>query len=157
MEMNEGTQDVLASVYGEVRREHEARIAAGEPVAATIVNLTPHDVTLVEGSYAPIRIKVFPSAGEVRAEAERVEVGRVRVYEDGTLPLHLVEVPVYEVQFGRVKLPDLAPGTLYIVSRIAAEAIRAQGGSTDNLLIPDDLVRSPGGQPIGCRSFAKLA
>lgn len=43
----------------------------------------------------------------------------------------------------------------YIVSRIAVEAARASGRTTDDLLIPDDLVRGPGGQPIGCRGFAR--
>lgn len=122
-----------------------------EIILQQIVNLTPHTVRLLD--VAGDVVAEWGSSGEVRASTERVQVSSVTVAEDGGV----VEVPVYEVRFGRVEgRPELVPDTYYIVSRIAAEAMRAAGSSTDDLLIPDDLVRGPDGQPVGCRGFARL-
>lgn len=111
-----------------------------------IVNMTPHTVKLINGDTV---IWEFPSQGKTRAAVARTVVDTVSV--------GIYSFPVSQIHFGRVEhRPELRPGTYYIVSRIAAEAIQAEGSSTDDLLIPDDIILGSDGQPIGCRGFARL-
>lgn len=118
-----------------------------------IYNRTPHTVVLLGDRLAPLA--TFPSLGEARAVASRVLVDEIELdpAAPGALPLAFV----YQVAFGEVTdLPDPTPGDRHIVSRITAEAARAQGRTTDDLLIPDDVVRGTDGQPLGCRAFSRL-
>lgn len=123
--------------------------------AEYLVNLTPHEIVLVreDGS----RLHAWPSCGEARASATRVRVAAVIVEDERSYDL-MGEVPVSRTSFGEVVgLPEPVRRPYgFIVSRVAAEAARAHGRATDDLLIPDDLVRDPEGQPIGCRGFARL-
>ncbi|HVH53225.1 MAG TPA: hypothetical protein VNA32_03750 [Actinomycetota bacterium] len=61
----------------------------------------------------------------------------------------------------RARVYDRAEAVAQTLESVAAgirlEAQRAHGRPTDDLLIPDDLVRGPDGQPIGCRGFAVLS
>lgn len=133
-------------------------------------NLTPHEVVVLagptpepcdnglgtvqaNGSFHAVWAR-YPSAGEARAEARREQRDHVYVADDSGGP---VFVPVNRVRFGDVDgLPEPTIGAAYIVSRITAEAARAQGRPTADLLIPDDVVRGADGQPVGCRSFSTL-
>jgi hypothetical protein len=134
-----------ASVNFAVRRAPEEEWRAS---AERIVNLTPHEVKVLGPGGETLTS--YPSVGEARAEAKRVEVDRLVIGPH--------EVPVCEIRFGQVQgVPERQSGTFCIVSRITAEAARAQGRTTEDLLIPDDLVRDPDGQPLGCRGFARLA
>lgn len=123
--------------------------------AEYLVNLTPHEIVIVreDGS----RLHAWPSCGEARASATRVRVAAVVVEDERSYDL-MGEVPVSRTSFGEVAgLPEPVRRPYgFIVSRVAAEAARAHGRATDDLLIPDDLVRDPEGQPIGCRGFARL-
>jgi hypothetical protein len=117
-----------------------------------IVNLTPHPVTVI-GGVADLPCVTYPSAGEARAEPRRQQVDSIHVADDEGPIL----VPIYRVSFGAIEgLPAPQLGTTYIVSRITAEVARDAGRPTDDLLIPDDLVRDDSGQPLGCRAFARL-
>jgi hypothetical protein len=130
--------------------------------ADQITNLTPHEVVLVreDGS----KLHAWPSVGEARATTRRevvdtvvVVVGHVSDGERFAGEELTESCPVYRLAFGAVAgLPDPEIGTAYIVSRITAEAARDEGRSIADLLIPDDIVRDPDGQPIGCRGFARL-
>jgi hypothetical protein len=123
--------------------------------ADQITNLTPHEVVLVreDGS----RLRAWPSVGEARATVTRERVASVVLDDDRSYDLTGLAA-VSRPTFGEViGLPDhVRRPAGYIVSRIAAEAARASGRPTDDLLIPDDVVRGPDGQPIGCRAFARL-
>ena len=119
-----------------------------------IINLTPHEVVVIDGSTLAV-LQRYPSAGEARVKVLRHAYGLVTVgVSPGGSP---VLVPVYRTTFGAlVDLPEPRVGTAYIVSRIAAEVARAEGRSTADLLIPDDVLRGPDGQGVGCRAFAVL-
>lgn len=143
-----------------------------------IENRTPHEIVLLrprvgawdnpdaaacpDGHFELCRL---PSLGEARASAIRRKAGEVET-DTGPLPIFGETdqpfpggwlAPIFEVEFGPVTgLPEPEPAVWHIVSRVAAEAARAQGRRTDDLLIPDGLVRGPNGQPIGCTGFARL-
>lgn len=53
-------------------------------------------------------------------------------------------------------LPAPRNGIYLVVSRITAEAARASGRTTDDLLLTADLVRDDQGRIIGCKAFTQL-
>jgi len=108
-----------------------------------IVNLTPHAVTIVndEGS----SLMSFPSEGVARARENNTIVGK------------LFNIPIVEKTFEEPEgLPDFKEGIFYIVSIITANAARAIGRTTEDLLITSDLTRDAEGQILGCKSLAKI-
>ena len=115
-----------------------------------IINLTPHQVTLVgEGGEKDF----LPSGLIARAKSKAVPVDCIEV--DGST------VEVRERQFGapillegdkEVPFPDFTNDVYYIVSKILAEACPLRG----DLLIPDETVRDENGRIKGCRAFARL-
>lgn len=108
-----------------------------------IVNLTPHEVKIVDGGNNVVA--VFPSDGVARASQHDVLVDEIN------------SIPVVKTEFGEVLgLPEPTEGTVFIVSRITIEAARAQGRSTDDLLVTSGAVRDSQGRIIGCRAFARL-
>lgn len=108
-----------------------------------IVNLTPHEVKIVDGGNNVVA--VFPSDGVARACQHDVPAGEIE------------SIPVVKTEFGEVLgLPEPAEGIVYIVSRITVEAAQAQGRSTDDLLVTSGAVRDSQGRIIGCRAFARL-
>ena len=107
----------------------------------TIINLTPHAVRVydAEGNIK----RTYASKGIARAAQHSKHIGEI----DG--------VELVEVEFGEpFGLPDPAPSTFLIVSAITADAARKSGRSTDDLLLPTDLVRDSEGQIIGCYRLA---
>lgn len=108
--------------------------------SVTFVNLTPHDVTLMDADSNIIR--VFPTTGKF---LRVVEKKRSLPAVDG--------IPVNEKTFGKVQdLPAQVDGTVYIVSEITARAAL----NRRDLYIPDDTVRDENGRIIGCRALAQL-
>ena len=106
----------------------------------TIVNLTPHALSLIVG---PETVTVPPSGTVARVTVTREPAGAVTV--DG------VQVPLYRTTYGAVEgLPDPQPDTLYVVSALVASAARGR----DDLVVPDDLVRDEQGRVIGARGLA---
>lgn len=121
----------------------------------TIVNLTPHTVILLAPDDR--QLHSWASAGEARAAVDRVRVAGV-VVESSDRDDGYDVVPVWKATFGPpAGLPSWRPRPYgCIVSRITAEAAAAAGRRTDDLLIPDEIVRDVDGIPIGCRAFARL-
>jgi hypothetical protein len=106
-------------------------------------NLTPHPVT------------ISTDAGSVHCPAESGARPRIDEAPEAAEPLIIdgVRVPTVRISGGPVVgLPDPAPGTLLLVSRIVAEAAR---GRTD-LVVPYDLIRDDAGRVIGCRSLGRV-
>jgi len=101
-----------------------------------IINLTPHEVRLVddEGN----TIAVFPSEGVVRLSEHREKIAEIN------------GISVYKKTFGAAELPPQKEGVYYIVSLPVAQAFPER----DDFLIPDQLVRDEKGRVIGARSFA---
>lgn len=110
-----------------------------------ILNLTPHAITLMVPSGAPI---TFPPDGRVARAASISKPVDV-------LDLDGVEVEVVSTEFGAPEgLPDPEHGVRLIVSAITAAAAKAAGRSVGDLLLVSDPVRDQEGRIVGCRRFA---
>lgn len=138
----------------------------GEEGLEMIRNLTPHGVILLredpEGEItgylgygtqaAPRRFRVidtFPTEPEGPARA----VASTRVV--GGFGEH--GIPLTHTSYGAPEnLPDPELWTQLIVSLITAQAARAHGRSTGDLLILGETVRDAAGGILGCTSFGVL-
>lgn len=99
-----------------------------------IINLTPHEVVLCG--------QVLPSAGSARCEAVTEQLMTI----DG--------IKVNRKKFGLVTgLPKPQKDTIYIVSRIVAEALH---GSRDDVFIVDETVRDESGKIVGANALAVI-
>ena len=112
---------------------------------ASIVNLTPHTVSIV-GEDGEL-IATFPSEGIARAQQTDVPTGTLVV--DGH------ELPLVRTDFGApVDLPEPEEGVYLVISIITANAAKAAGRPTGDLLITSNPVRDESGRIIGARQFA---
>lgn len=106
---------------------------------ATLINLTPHNVTVAGVE--------FPASGQI-ARVEEIEPTAT-----GTVLVGDQELPVVTVRTGRVVgLPPEKEGTYYIVSRMVAE----NAPHRRDLLIPHGLLRDDAGRVIGCSGFGQV-
>lgn len=108
---------------------------------AKIINMTPHTVNIVaqDGTI----MASFPSEGIARASQTAEHVGEL----DG--------IELVSMKFGKTEdLPAQEDGVYYIVSVITANAAKAEGRGTDDLVITADPVRDVDGRIIGCKRFA---
>lgn len=109
---------------------------------ASIVNLTPHTATVLDGEGN--LVAEFPSSAIARARQTDVVVDNIG------------GVPIVETTFGEVvDLPDPVEGVYLIVSIITLNAARAGGRSTDDLLITSGPVRDETGRIIGCKALGR--
>ena len=102
-------------------------------------NLTPHTVNLeINGEMVPID----PSGTVARAASRTEEVG------------NLGGIRLTSTVFGKpVDLPDPIKGVYLIVSAVTAQAAKAAGRSTDDLLLPAESIRDEQGRIVGCHSL----
>lgn len=108
-----------------------------------IINLTPHTINIVDE--AGNKIVDLPSEGEARAVQKNVNFG------------HLGDVPLVRVEFGEpIGLPEPAENTFYVVSAITANAAKAAGRTTGDLLLTAETVRNEKNQIIGCKALATI-
>jgi hypothetical protein len=105
----------------------------------TIINLTPHAVTLFTKSDLSSK-REFQSSGKVaRCKQTNESVGQIN------------DINLTKTVFGEIEdLPDPQENTFYIVSRIVREAAKER----NDLLVPNEIVRNDDNQIIGCLSFA---
>ncbi|HEU0089324.1 MAG TPA: hypothetical protein VFQ77_17045 [Pseudonocardiaceae bacterium] len=107
-------------------------------------NLTPHPVTITTGSGS---VYLAPEP-DTRPQVDEVVEMREPVLVEG------LSVPIVQVAVGvLVGLPEPAPDTLLMVSRVVAEA---RPERTD-LLVPYDLVRDEAGRVVACRCLARIS
>lgn len=108
---------------------------------ATIRNLTPHTVAIV--SEDGTVIATFKSEGLARASQTQIVAGDLNGIE------------LVRMAFGKTEdLPEPTADTFLIVSIITANAAKAEGRTTDDLLITADPVRDGEGKIVGCKKFA---
>lgn len=108
-----------------------------------IINLTPHTINIVDGVGS--KIVDLPSEGEARAVQKNVNFGS------------LGDIPLVRAEFGEpIGLPEPAENTFYVVSAITANAAKAAGRTTDDLLITVETVRNEKNQIVGCKALAKI-
>ena len=104
-----------------------------------IVNLTPHDVNIIDENDQCI--KTFPrSLNPVRIDLETVR----GILLDG-IPISNAVMKIC------TDLPSVKKGTYYIVSRVVKNAMSHR----NDLLVPAEVVRDTNGNTIGCRSLGK--
>lgn len=104
-----------------------------------IINATPHAVTIMDAENNVIQT-LEPSGICPRCSVERETVDSIN------------GIHVNRSIFGKVVgLPDYKEGTIYIVSRVVAEAAKRH-----DLYIVDDVVRDEAGRIIGCRALATI-
>lgn len=103
------------------------------------VNLTPHNIIIVNGSDEPYQ--VIPPSGDIaRCKEDVVKIGTIG------------GIPLLKTIYGDVEgLPEPRKDVYYIVSTI----VRVNMPSRHDLLSPGQLVRNELGQPIGCRGLVK--
>lgn len=111
---------------------------------ATIINLTPHSVTIVNDDGE--KVASYPSQGVARAASSSEALGFV----PGT------SVKMVRTIFGATEgLPAPAYDIFYIVSTIAAQAAKAEGRPTGDLLVPGGrMFRDANGQITGVTALA---
>jgi hypothetical protein len=112
-----------------------------------VINLTPHDINLVNEVGEIIR--TFPGTDSP---------ARCATYREKIMDLHIegveVPTPLYSTTFGEVEnLPAPIEGVRYIVSNTVAQAFK---GKRYDLIIPDAIVRNKAGNIIGCKAFATV-
>jgi len=110
-----------------------------------VINLTPHDVVIVDDSGK--EIKRYLASGQVaRVNTQAEPIGEI----DG--------IQVVRTKYGDVDgLPDKQPDTVYLVSLVVAQALR---GSRTDVYVPDtgpgSVVRDDKGQIIGVKRLMQL-
>lgn len=106
-----------------------------------VINFTPHTVTIVGEDGATL--KSYPSMGVACAKQYAESIGEL----DG--------VELVSMKYGEPEeLPEPSEGTYYIMSIITANAAKAVGRGSDDLLITADPVRNESGQIVGYKRFA---
>jgi len=107
---------------------------------SAFVNLTPHAVNIFQGRKVVVS---YPSEGFVR-------VGQVVAPCGALVDDALNEVGLFTVRQGEVEgLPEPKPGTIYIVSRLTAQAV----GGRDDVVFPLGEVRDENGRILGVTGF----
>lgn len=118
-----------------------------------LVNLTPHEVVVeVDG----VRVS-FPSEGNARVVVSQSEYKSVYVDENFTIHSSdgrtAVTIPLFLNLYGAVEgLPDPERGTLYIVSLMVINALKAD---TPDGIIRGDVI-SPDSGPTAIREDGKI-
>lgn len=106
-----------------------------------IKNLTPHAIYIV-GENDNV-VAMFQSEGVARAEQKDEPAGELN------------GIPLVKSTFGEpIDLPDPEENTYLIVSLVTANAAKAAGRTTEDLLLTSGLVRDEQGRIIGCNAFA---
>ena len=109
----------------------------------TIVNLTPHSLSFMDGENNVVLS--VPSSGVARASQTRERTGALEVGG--------VSIPTNACSYGQVTgLPDPVEGTVYVVSALTAQAVPDR----QDVFIVDDAVRDEAGRIIGCRALAHI-
>lgn len=130
------------------------------PITTEIINLTPHNVRLIlEDCVEPVSGRGFKLSSPEYSFVEYTSLGIARAASEqvsaGLIEESFGQVKLFRVKYGEPEgLPAYNPGTYYIVSSLTANAAKESGRNTDDLLIPNGMVRDDDGNIIGCTSFA---
>jgi hypothetical protein len=124
-----------------------------EPVEVKLVNTTPHPVHIIDPEYYKYpsklkpRVKLTIKPSGIVARLEHKSYLKERIIADEVL-IDITHTDYFAVR----DLPSPKKGTLYLVSKMVAEALPER----DDLLIISGLVRGEGGKIIGCRSLTRV-
>ena len=132
-----------------------------------IVNLTPHPVIVLRDN-AEGSVNGFTGVGPAAKEGKFAlvaeykpngAVARANQKDEpvGQLEINGVSIPLITTIFGEpTDLPSPEDDVYYVVSIITAQAAKASGRTTRDLLITSDPIRDAAGKFIGVRRFALI-
>jgi len=105
-----------------------------------LVNLTGHDVTLIQWDDQAATIR---ADGQMRVYSNAEATGMVRTD---------VHIPVLDIVEQRLSMAaEPKDGTLFIVSGIVAAKARRR-----DFVVPSRVVRDQNGRAVGCRALARV-
>lgn len=114
----------------------------------TFANATPHVVTLVGDDGTQLVLPPTVPAPRVRVDDENTGTmtgdGGIQVQDCETWTVPAV-----------TDLPPASPGTVYIVSKMALDAIAEVHPDRHDFRVPHDVVRDSDGKPVGARRLAR--
>ena len=109
-----------------------------------LVNLTPHDLNVQTENGKVITI---PRSGQIARCAQTEKQLDSIVDTEGL-------IPVCAVELGEVEgLPAPQEGTIFICSRIIAEAVK---GQRSDVLVPGPAIRDEAGRVIGSKGLSRV-
>ena len=105
-----------------------------------IINLTPHDITITNGT----RTLTIKPSGLARCEETSEEI---KVVEDW--------IPVFRTTYGKISgLPEPKENTIYVVSARVAQALKETNPERTDVMIPAKTLRDSEGNIIGCTGLS---
>ena len=118
-----------------------------------IRNYTPHVVTLIVDG---VRVD-YPSEGIIRAYQKDVKVDEIVTDLDLGNSSAGFTIPVFSSSFGAPEnVPTLEDNTVYIVSSLAFQSLKAAGMPMEHFVVPSGTIRDESGKIIGCKGFARI-
>lgn len=110
-----------------------------------IINLTAHTINVVNGESNI----AYPSEGLARVKTEEKEVGKIN------------GIPIVKTAYTTVEgLPDQQENTVYLVSTLVLQALKANGIDRADCLAPNTgvsgAIRDDQGRIVGVRGFQTL-
>ena len=141
---------LLVSSYTDVRVREKILFWINRGKTMRIYNYTPHAITIVNGD---VRIEL-PSVGVIRAKSVQTQVGTIYHTESAGVEY---AVPEYKLTFGEPEgMPeDIDPDGVYVVSTIAAQALKDYGWA-GTYMVTCGAIRDEQGRIIGCQGLARI-
>ena len=141
---------LLVSSYTDNRTREKILFWINRGKTMRIYNYTPHAITIVNGD---VRIEL-PSVGVIRAKSVQTQVGTIYHTESAGVEY---AVPEYKLTFGEPEgMPeDIDPDGVYVVSTIAAQALK-QAGWAGTYMVTCGAIRDEQGRIIGCQGLARI-
>lgn len=141
---------LLVSSYTDGRTRGKILFWINRGKTMRIYNYTPHAITIVNGD---VRIEL-PSVGVIRAKSVQTLVGTIYHTESAGVEY---AVPEYKLTFGEPEgMPeDIDPDGVYVVSTIAAQALKDYGWA-GTYMVTCGAIRDEQGRIIGCQGLARI-
>lgn len=141
---------LLVSSYTDSRTREKIFRWINRGKTMRLYNYTPHAITIVNGD---VRIEL-PSVGVIRAKSVQTQVGTIYHTESAGVEY---AVPEYKLTFGEPEgMPeDIDPDGVYVVSTIAAQALK-QAGWAGTYMVTCGAIRDEQGHIIGCQGLARI-
>ena len=141
---------LLVSSYTDGRTREKILFWINRGKTMRIYNYTPHAITIVNGD---VRIEL-PSVGVIRAKSVQTQVGTIYHTESAGVEF---PVPEYKLTFGEPEgMPeDIDPDGVYVVSTIAAQALKDYGWA-GTYMVTCGAIRDEQGRIIGCQGLARI-
>ena len=141
---------LLVSSYTDVRVREKILFWINRGKTMRLYNYTPHTINIINGS-----VKVeLPSVGVIRAKSVQTQVGTIYHTESAGVEY---AVPEYKLTFGEPEgMPeDINPDGVYVVSAIAAQALKDYGWA-GTYMVTCGAIRDEQGRIIGCQGLARI-